>query len=316
MVAAVSVAAGGGVVALLRAEPAQAAVRFCSSITPVSQRPTLRAGDTGWCVQNLQSRLNSRGAALTVDHDFGSKTLAAVKAFQRSAGLQVDGVVGAKTWTALIGGTLEIPAYTTTSGYIQQRGPNRTSRIVLTFDDCPSSYTSFKAMVDAAQAQRVTLVLAPTGDCQAGSRFSAAYARAHGQVVIGHSKTHPNLVTLTDAQVVAQIDPGSAASGYMRPPYGSWNARVSTALGTRGVKVWAWTRDTGDWTGLSQAQVVSYVTSTARANDTILMHMQWKGFSPSALGQIKTGLAGRGLALCQAYVGTTAPTALPAQLPC
>ena len=40
-----------------------------------------------------------------VDGDFGGGTLAAVKAFQRSEGLQVDGVVGPDTWAALLPGS-------------------------------------------------------------------------------------------------------------------------------------------------------------------------------------------------------------------
>jgi peptidoglycan hydrolase-like protein with peptidoglycan-binding domain len=36
-----------------------------------------------------------------MDGIFGAKTLAAVRAFQRSRGLTVDGVVGPLTWGAL-----------------------------------------------------------------------------------------------------------------------------------------------------------------------------------------------------------------------
>ncbi len=69
---------------------------------PGGGRPTLRSGSRGEMVKTLQTMLNAvSGAGLTVDGGFGSKTLAAVKSFQRSRGLAVDGVVGAKTWAAL-----------------------------------------------------------------------------------------------------------------------------------------------------------------------------------------------------------------------
>ena len=38
-----------------------------------------------------------------VDGDFGVKTKAAVMAFQKAKGLVVDGIVGTKTWSKLLG---------------------------------------------------------------------------------------------------------------------------------------------------------------------------------------------------------------------
>lgn len=66
--------------------------------------PTLRKGAKGDDVARLQTALNSHGAkpALVVDKDFGGKTEAAVKAFQRTKRLVVDGVVGPYTWAALL----------------------------------------------------------------------------------------------------------------------------------------------------------------------------------------------------------------------
>lgn len=63
--------------------------------------PTLRSGASGTSVEKLQTLLNSKGHRLAVDGSFGSKTLAAVKAFQKSRGLAADGVVDPKTWQAL-----------------------------------------------------------------------------------------------------------------------------------------------------------------------------------------------------------------------
>ncbi len=63
--------------------------------------PMLQEADTGAAVMTLQTRLNSWGATLAVDGDFGPLTLAAVKAFQTAHHLSVDGVVGPITWAAL-----------------------------------------------------------------------------------------------------------------------------------------------------------------------------------------------------------------------
>lgn len=63
--------------------------------------PTLRRGSTGANVRLLQNLLNAAGAKLNVDGLFGKDTEAAVKAFQASNGLTVDGIVGPKTWAKL-----------------------------------------------------------------------------------------------------------------------------------------------------------------------------------------------------------------------
>jgi len=62
---------------------------------------TLRKGSSGAAVRELQQALNLRGAGLVVDGDFGSKTEAAVKNFQSTWGLTVDGIVGPQTKTKL-----------------------------------------------------------------------------------------------------------------------------------------------------------------------------------------------------------------------
>src|SRR5688500_13100636 len=68
-----------------------------------SSKPTLRSGSKGAAVKELQVRLKAAGFNPgTADGAFGPKTLAAVKAFQKSRGLSADGVVGPKTWGKLL----------------------------------------------------------------------------------------------------------------------------------------------------------------------------------------------------------------------
>ena len=63
----------------------------------------VRKGDKGGEVTEIQSILSSLGYDCgAIDGVFGSRTLAAVKAFQQDHGLTPDGVVGTNTWAVLL----------------------------------------------------------------------------------------------------------------------------------------------------------------------------------------------------------------------
>ncbi|MDN3712109.1 N-acetylmuramoyl-L-alanine amidase [Paracoccus cavernae] len=64
--------------------------------------PVLRRGSKGEAVRHLQERLTGQGHALgKVDSDFGERTDAAVRIFQKLEQLKPDGIVGPQTWAAL-----------------------------------------------------------------------------------------------------------------------------------------------------------------------------------------------------------------------
>ncbi len=62
---------------------------------------TIFYGSSGDEVKKLQKSLNQKGYSLDVDGNFGSKTQAAVKDYQKKNGLSVDGIVGNLTWGSL-----------------------------------------------------------------------------------------------------------------------------------------------------------------------------------------------------------------------
>jgi GH24 family phage-related lysozyme (muramidase) len=71
----------------------------------MSDDPVLHKEDHGDAVSRLQQLLVGAGFDPgPVDGMFGSGTEAAVRAFQAAKGLDVDGVVGSQTWSALRGG--------------------------------------------------------------------------------------------------------------------------------------------------------------------------------------------------------------------
>jgi hypothetical protein len=62
----------------------------------------LSRGSKGEQVKTLQRLLNAFGSSLAVDGDFGSKTCDALKAYQKSEKLEVDGICGIKSWESLL----------------------------------------------------------------------------------------------------------------------------------------------------------------------------------------------------------------------
>jgi peptidoglycan/xylan/chitin deacetylase (PgdA/CDA1 family) len=202
--------------------------------------------------------------------------------------------------------------------YDTQRGPNATDSIVLTYDDCPGSVSSYKKMVDYASSHDIALVLFPTGQCvkiykKRGFNL-VSYARDRGIWVANHSFSHPLLTKLKKPQIVDQID-GTAVSNYGRPPYGGVNETVKAAYKAvrsydrQGMRIWLWNVDTSDWKTQANGErpssrtIVSRIMRAIDGGESILMHMQHKGFTPTTLRRIKEGLANKGLTLCRAWHG-------------
>jgi peptidoglycan/xylan/chitin deacetylase (PgdA/CDA1 family) len=206
------------------------------------------------------------------------------------------------------------------------KGPNLSDRVVLTYDDCPKDLATLSSVLRYVQRNNIGIVLAPTGDCV--ERFKKKYkadivqmTRDHGQYVINHSKSHPNLTKLkkngkTDpARVRAELSTEVKAD-YGRPPYGAHNKTVDAAYKTAGMRLWLWQVDSGDWEngGKSRVQIVDYVAKHACRGCTVLMHLQHKGFSAEAIGAMQVRLRAKKLELCRAYRGWANPTNGPVQV--
>lgn len=75
---------------------------FAENIPPKIQHPTIRLGDRGQAVSDLQRIIRDKaGGDIVVDGVFGPKTHLRVLDLQRLFGLVQDGIVGPKTWLVL-----------------------------------------------------------------------------------------------------------------------------------------------------------------------------------------------------------------------
>lgn len=69
----------------------------------MQQLPVVQQGATGTVVRTIQGLCGARGWPVGIDGSFGPETENAVHLVQAHAGLTNDGIVGPKTWPALLG---------------------------------------------------------------------------------------------------------------------------------------------------------------------------------------------------------------------
>lgn len=114
-----------------------------STASSGGDRSKVRVGSRGADVTELQNQLRARGATFSATGYFGSSTKAAVIAFQRSAGLTADGVVGPQTWSALAGGGGSVGGGGSSSGGASSSGGSSSGSVGV----------SGNAIIDDARAQ-------------------------------------------------------------------------------------------------------------------------------------------------------------------
>lgn len=92
---------------------------LCMCYFSIAGASAFRVGDQGSEIAEIQGQLASLGYDVSADGDFGPATAEAVKSFQESQGFEPDGLVGAATYTALLG--KEMPEVSRGSNYFSRR---------------------------------------------------------------------------------------------------------------------------------------------------------------------------------------------------
>jgi peptidoglycan/xylan/chitin deacetylase (PgdA/CDA1 family) len=156
-------------------------------------------------------------------------------------------------------------------------GGPRGDEVAFTFDDGPGVYTHLALKKLARAHERATFFV--VGKSING--FPGYLPRELKLAAIGdHTYTHPDLVTLTPAQVTMQLARTAqlirAQSGQRvdlwRPPYEATDASVARIARHLGLLEVLWSVDSRDSLGANWAQIIKFVEAGLRPGAIVEMH--------------------------------------------
>ncbi len=294
--------------ALAQATPAQAATKTCTSSTPVSQRPIIRYGDSGSCVALAQRLLGKAffysGAASGYWNATAQTGMSQFATAYRL--LRRDGTVTAAGWATLEKVNAPFDKY--------KCGNGSSDKVLLVFDDAPTSTTSYKALIDAAKSGGYGIGIAPNGMYVKSGLVDVNAARARGLLVVDHTYDHYLLTSLSYDKIVWEITQPYNGSNYVRPPYGGTNSTVDAILAKYHKNNCLWDVDPRDWAKstsraplevpdfkVTPQQAADYIIGNAWGGSTAVVHLQHLGTDASLLKYIDDGLRARGLSLCRTW---------------
>lgn len=171
-----------------------------------------------------------------------------------------------------------------------ERCANTTRNVWLTFDDSGSK-AQVTSILATLKRNNVKAQFFFRGDWARKNRALFNQIKAAGHVIGNHTSSHPALSRMGTANLVKQINAGTAATGkpkLLRPPFGAgaFTTRLQKVAQDQGYELCRWTTDTYDWDGPSTAVMVErvkygdYRSAPVAAGGVILMHGHAKHTAP------------------------------------
>ena len=160
---------------------------------------------------------------------------------------------------------------------IRRIDPDR-PMIALTFDDGPGPGT--RRILKALEAVDGRATFCMVGDRVNDYAQTARMVAEQGSEIATHTLTHPNLATLSAAEVRAELEESIAAieqvtgvrPGVLRPPYGSTSREVREICRELGMVIANWNVDTEDWRVRDAETILNHVLDNARDGAIVLCH--------------------------------------------
>ena len=153
----------------------------------------------------------------------------------------------------------------------ESRSHNSSDKILLTFDDFADIQT-VKSILVILKKENVKAVFFLIGDLAKKNLEVVLEIEKNGHFVGNHTKTHANLLKLSENEIIAEIL-GGPSSTLLRPPYGKYNKKIREIAKTLGYKICYWDVDSDDWQGISPKEIVSRVAKKLHPGACILMHL-------------------------------------------
>jgi peptidoglycan/xylan/chitin deacetylase (PgdA/CDA1 family) len=181
-----------------------------------------------------------------------------------------------------------------------QPAPCSTGYVALTYDDGPTTMTSQYLTALAGNDLKATFF--DIGNNMQAYPDAVKAEVASGEALADHTMTHPDLTTLTDEQITAELagqkQLARSIAGYnevvYRPPYGAENGNTWNDAFALGLMETTWTYDTNDWQEVPTSAIVNGALANAHDQAIILMH-DGRPNTLAAIPQIAAGLRAKGL---------------------
>ncbi|MDA8312937.1 MAG: polysaccharide deacetylase family protein, partial [Actinomycetota bacterium] len=174
--------------------------------------------------------------------------------------------------------------------------------IALTFDDGPGPFTP--KVLAVLEQYHVPATFFEIGEEVADYPQYSEMVAAAGYPVEDHTWSHPDLATLSVAQIDAQIEEAQheihAVTGLtpncLRPPYDAWNATVLGRIAAYGLTAMSYSIDPRDWAMPGVTAIVDAVVDAAFPGAVVDMHDGGgtRSQTVAALPRIITGLRAKG----------------------
>jgi len=171
---------------------------------------------------------------------------------------------------------------------VVQRGPTKGRKIAFTFDDgyCKACVAD---LVGTLRRTGMPATLFPNGQYASSWEPQAARIRRmirEGQVTVGsHTWSHPDMRTLSDAALAADVDRNERwiqktfhVSGrpWLRPPFGAYHEGTLRVLGSRGyTRVIMWSGTVADSSPRTTDYLVDAVRHWAKPGVIMLLHANY-----------------------------------------